>query len=59
MTTYKEYVKGKYDKRYKAFMTYTDPVRAEKVAVKDCERWEHVKIVVTDDNGITNEIIYK
>lgn len=59
MTTYKEYAKQNYHKKFQGFDTYTDPVRAEKVAIRDCEFFAHVKIIVTDDNGIKNEIIYK
>ena len=59
MTTYKLYAKQNYHKRFQGFDTYADPVRAEKAALRECKYFAHVKIIVTDDNGIKNEIIYK
>lgn len=62
MTTYKVMAKTAWQKRFHAvYPASTDPKAADRRAIAtaaaDCYR--SVKVIVTDDNGITNTLIYK
>lgn len=61
MTKFKIYSKNKNRSRFTHRFTTTDPKRAELVALNECEFlcMSNVKVIAIDDNGVTNEIIYK
>lgn len=59
MTWFKIYTK--HDKKFRKCFATTDPKRADLVATNEAKKIcnHEVKVVATDDNGITNEIKYK
>ena len=61
MTTYRVMAKAKYGKRFQCLGHHDDSKFAENNAISLSKSlWtREVKIIVTDDNGITNEIFYK
>ena len=61
MTEYKVMAKGKHQKRFRCYGRGTDSYHAERNADSLAKSlWTgSVKIIVTDSNGIKNELIYK
>lgn len=61
MTEYKVMAKGKYEKRFHCYGHHSDSYHADKHAESlAMSLWTgSVKIIVTDDNGVKNELSYK
>ena len=61
MTEYKVMAKAKHRKRFSCYGHHANPAFAEKNAISLVKHgvFERVKVIVTDSNGITNELIYK
>lgn len=61
MTEYKVMAKAKYEKRYHCYGYWKDARTADKQAENlSRDSWtKNVKVIVTDSNGITNELQYK
>ena len=61
MTTFIIMTKHNSKERFRRCFATTDTKRAELVATNEANQpfIKSVKVIATDDNGITNEIIYK
>lgn len=61
MTEYRVMVKAKRNKRFQSYGHYTEAYYADRNAERLAnELWtKEVKIIVTDSNGIKNELVYK
>lgn len=60
---YKVYARLKKEKRHHIWYRTNDPIIADKTATRmtysECPTYTGVYVVATDDNGITNKLIYK
>ncbi len=61
MTEYKVMAKSKHQKRFQCFGHHTDPKHADRNALSLVNSlWTcKVKIIITEDNGISNTVLYK
>ena len=61
MTEYKVMAKPKNGKRFQCRACYSQPEEADHYAnaIAKCLWTKEVKVIVTDDNGISNTLIYK
>ena len=61
MTEYRVMAKFKYDKRFHCYGYHSDAKHADKHAesLSEMPSTKEVKIIITDSNGIANELTYK